>query len=282
MRKGRARPCRPGCPDCMHRTTPPALSCPALSGCPESSEDAPGTGPESPPAQVSLEEALVRLAEFLSEHLEAEEGCRNASDLNKVCVCGGPIASPPCVMSKLTLASATAQRPAPAADCHRPAFGPVGLDPEPSREAAAASPRVTDPHSHCGWYVVMNSLLEGCTSNAPCDARLTLPTRPTPGRLAQEDSPRPCRSRDEAQEQLALQVEQEQRARQRLEELILGQVRRQQACTGARQMRDSRPRSPSVPFLAPTAGRAEAAAGRAGGRAGPVAPGHGDSLGTAA
>ncbi|XP_036278463.1 kinesin-like protein KIFC2 [Pipistrellus kuhlii] len=53
-----------------------------LVGCSES-EDGPGEGSEGRPAEVSLEEALVRLAEFLSGQLGAEESCGCPADLSK-------------------------------------------------------------------------------------------------------------------------------------------------------------------------------------------------------
>ncbi|XP_015100731.1 kinesin-like protein KIFC2 isoform X1 [Vicugna pacos] len=53
-----------------------------LVGCPES-EDGPGGGAEGGPAEVSLEEALVRVAEFLSVQLGAEESFGNPPDLSK-------------------------------------------------------------------------------------------------------------------------------------------------------------------------------------------------------
>ncbi|XP_039110093.1 kinesin-like protein KIFC2 isoform X2 [Hyaena hyaena] len=52
-----------------------------LTGCSEP-EDGPEEGAEGRSAEVSLEEALVRLAEFLSVQLGAEESCRNP-DLTK-------------------------------------------------------------------------------------------------------------------------------------------------------------------------------------------------------
>lgn len=55
----------------------------SLAGCSES-EDGPGGAAEGRPAEVSLEEALVRLAEFLSVQLGAEESFGNSADLSKV------------------------------------------------------------------------------------------------------------------------------------------------------------------------------------------------------
>ncbi|MBW01236.1 Kinesin-like protein KIFC2, partial [Eschrichtius robustus] len=53
-----------------------------LVGCSES-EDGPGGAAEGRPAEVSLEEALLRLAEFLSVQLGAEESFGNSADLSK-------------------------------------------------------------------------------------------------------------------------------------------------------------------------------------------------------
>ncbi|KAK2509010.1 hypothetical protein MC885_013693, partial [Smutsia gigantea] len=54
----------------------------SLVGCSES-EDGPGGGAEGRPAGVTLEEALVRLAEFLSVQLGAEESLESPPDLSK-------------------------------------------------------------------------------------------------------------------------------------------------------------------------------------------------------
>ncbi|XP_012580558.1 PREDICTED: kinesin-like protein KIFC2, partial [Condylura cristata] len=54
-----------------------------LVGCPES-EDGPGCGQaEGRPAEVSLEEALVRLAEFLAAQLASEGSCEKPPDLGQ-------------------------------------------------------------------------------------------------------------------------------------------------------------------------------------------------------
>lgn len=55
-----------------------------LKGCSESED---GTkGAEGGAAEVSLEEALMRLAEFLSLQLGAEESCGTPPDLGKVSI----------------------------------------------------------------------------------------------------------------------------------------------------------------------------------------------------
>lgn len=56
---------------------------PGLAGSSEA-EDESGGGAERCPAEVSLEEALVRLAEFLSVQLGAEESFGTPPDLSKV------------------------------------------------------------------------------------------------------------------------------------------------------------------------------------------------------
>ncbi|XP_006879472.1 PREDICTED: LOW QUALITY PROTEIN: kinesin-like protein KIFC2 [Elephantulus edwardii] len=53
-----------------------------LAGCSESEDGLAGAA-EGRPAEVSLEEALMRLAEFLSAHLEAGEGCGNPPEVGK-------------------------------------------------------------------------------------------------------------------------------------------------------------------------------------------------------
>lgn len=53
-----------------------------LKGCSESEDGQKGA--EGGAAEVSLEEALMRLAEFLSVQLGAEESCGTTPDLGKV------------------------------------------------------------------------------------------------------------------------------------------------------------------------------------------------------
>ncbi|XP_036159701.1 kinesin-like protein KIFC2 [Myotis myotis] len=75
--------CKPG--DRRRPHQPPAelwTELTGLVGCAES-EDEPGVGSEGRPAEVSLEEALVRLAEFLSVQLGAEESCGYPAGLSK-------------------------------------------------------------------------------------------------------------------------------------------------------------------------------------------------------
>ncbi|XP_016072129.1 PREDICTED: kinesin-like protein KIFC2 isoform X2 [Miniopterus natalensis] len=75
--------CKPG--DRRHSGQSPAelwTELTGLVGCWES-EDGPERGAEGRPAEVSLEEALVRLAEFLSVQLGAEESCGYSIDLSK-------------------------------------------------------------------------------------------------------------------------------------------------------------------------------------------------------
>ncbi|XP_026265577.1 kinesin-like protein KIFC2 isoform X4 [Urocitellus parryii] len=143
------------------------------------SEDGPEGGAEDRPAEVSLEEALMRLAEFLSVHLGAEESCGNPPEL------GQPGEVPP-------LLTVTSQLLALLAWIRSPRGRQVLL--QGTHPASNVQP-------------------------------------PTPdGALSQEDSPyqpTPIQGevpRGEAQGQQLPQLEEEQRAWQRLEQLILGQL----------------------------------------------------------
>uniref|UniRef100_A0A8D2KPX9 Kinesin-like protein n=1 Tax=Urocitellus parryii TaxID=9999 RepID=A0A8D2KPX9_UROPR len=149
-----------------------------LAGSSES-EDGPEGGAEDRPAEVSLEEALMRLAEFLSVHLGAEESCGNPPEL------GQPGEVPP-------LLTVTSQLLALLAWIRSPRGRQVLL--QGTHPASNVQP-------------------------------------PTPdGALSQEDSPyqpTPIQGevpRGEAQGQQLPQLEEEQRAWQRLEQLILGQL----------------------------------------------------------
>ncbi|XP_038541302.1 kinesin-like protein KIFC2 isoform X1 [Canis lupus familiaris] len=143
-----------------------------LPGCSES-EDGPEEGAEGRPAEVSLEEALVRLAEFLSVQLGAEESFGNPPpDLTK------PSDVPP-------LLTVTGQLLALLAWIRSPR----------GRQALSQG---TQP-----------------AAEGQC---------PTPaGSPSQEESP-PLSPRDEAQGQNPPQLAEDQRAWQRLEQLILGQL----------------------------------------------------------
>nr|XP_045751618.1 kinesin-like protein KIFC2 isoform X1 [Mirounga angustirostris] len=142
-----------------------------LTGCSES-EDGPEEGAEGRPTEVSLEEALVRLAEFLSVQLGAEESFGNPPDLTK------PSDVPP-------LLTVTGQLLALLAWIRSPR----------GRQALSQG---TQP-----------------ASEGQC---------PTPaGSPSQEESPS-LSLRDEAQGQNPPQLEEDQRAWQRLEQLILGQL----------------------------------------------------------
>uniref|UniRef100_A0A8C0DHJ1 Kinesin-like protein n=1 Tax=Balaenoptera musculus TaxID=9771 RepID=A0A8C0DHJ1_BALMU len=141
-----------------------------LVGCSES-EDGPGGAAEGRPAEVSLEEALVRLAEFLSVRLGAEESFGNSADLSK------PGDVPP-------LLTVTGQLLALLAWIRSP-------------RGRQVLPQATQPASGV--------------------------QPPTPaGSPSQEESPR--FTRGEAQGQQPPQLEEDQRAWQRLEQLILGQL----------------------------------------------------------
>ncbi|KAM5313306.1 kinesin-like protein KIFC2 isoform 1-T5 [Glossophaga mutica] len=136
------------------------------------SEDGPGGGAEGRPAEVSLEEALVRLAEFLSVQLGAEESCGYPPDVSK------PGDVPP-------LLAVTGQLLALLAWMRSP-------------RGRQALPQGTQPAS-------------GVQPPTPAG-----PTSP-------EESPS-FSPRGEAQGQQASQLEEDQRAWQRLEQLILGQL----------------------------------------------------------
>ncbi|XP_059984252.1 kinesin-like protein KIFC2 isoform X7 [Lagenorhynchus albirostris] len=142
-----------------------------LVGCSES-EDGPGGAAEGRPAEVSLEEALVRLAEFLSVQLGAEESFGNSADLSK------PGDVPP-------LLTVTGQLLALLAWIRSP-------------RGRQVLPQATQPASGV--------------------------QPPTPaGSPSQEESP-PVSPRGEAQGQQPPQLEEDQRAWQRLGQLILGQL----------------------------------------------------------
>ncbi|XP_057387883.1 kinesin-like protein KIFC2 isoform X1 [Balaenoptera acutorostrata] len=142
-----------------------------LVGCSES-EDGPGGAAEGRPAEVSLEEALVRLAEFLSVQLGAEESFGNSADLSK------PGDVPP-------LLTVTGQLLALLAWIRSP-------------RGRQVLPQATQPASGV--------------------------QPPTPaGSPSQEESPS-VSPRGEAQGQQPPQLEEDQRAWQRLEQLILGQL----------------------------------------------------------
>ncbi|XP_007464595.1 PREDICTED: kinesin-like protein KIFC2 [Lipotes vexillifer] len=142
-----------------------------LVGCSES-EDGPGGAAEGRPAEVSLEEALVRLAEFLSVQLGAEESFGNSADLSK------PGDVPP-------LLTVTGQLLALLAWIRSP-------------RGRQVLPQATQPASGV--------------------------QPPTPaGSPSEEESPS-VSPRREAQGQQPPQLEEDQRAWQRLEQLILGQL----------------------------------------------------------
>ncbi|XP_039702073.1 kinesin-like protein KIFC2 isoform X3 [Pteropus medius] len=142
-----------------------------LVGCSES-EDGSGRGAEGGAAEVSLEEALVRLAEFLSVQLGAEESCEYPLDLSK------PGDVPP-------LLTMTGQLLALLAWIRIP-------------RGRQAPPQGIQPAS---------------------GAQAPTPAGPT----SLEESPS-LSLRGEAQGQQPPQLEEDQRAWQRLEQLILGQL----------------------------------------------------------
>uniref|UniRef100_A0A452QPZ7 Kinesin-like protein n=1 Tax=Ursus americanus TaxID=9643 RepID=A0A452QPZ7_URSAM len=142
-----------------------------LPGCSES-EGGPEGGAEGRPTEVSLEEALVRLAEFLSVQLGAEESFGNPPDLSK------PSDVPP-------LLTVTGQLLA--------------------LLAWIRSPR--------GRHALSQGTQPALDGQLSCKGRSP----------SQEESPSLSPS-DEAQGQNPPQLEEDQRAWQRLEQLILGQL----------------------------------------------------------
>ncbi|XP_066235865.1 kinesin-like protein KIFC2 isoform X1 [Saccopteryx leptura] len=148
----------------------------SLVGCSES-EDGPGGGAEGRPAEVSLEDALVRLAEFLSVQLGAEESCGCPPDPSK------PGDVPPLLTVTGHLLALLAWIRSP--------------------RGRQALPQATQPES-------------GVQPPTPAGASESRPT-------TQEESPS-LSPRDEAHGQHPVQLEEDQRAWQRLEHLILGQL----------------------------------------------------------
>uniref|UniRef100_A0A8D0TUH7 Kinesin motor domain-containing protein n=1 Tax=Sus scrofa TaxID=9823 RepID=A0A8D0TUH7_PIG len=119
--------------------------CTNPSGCSES-EGGPGGAAEGAPAEVSLEEALVRLAEFLSVQLGAEESLGNPPDLSK------PADVPPLltVTGQLLALLAWIRSPRGRQALHQgtqPASGvqpPVQAGSPSQEESPSHSPRVED------------------------------------------------------------------------------------------------------------------------------------------
>ncbi|XP_008832631.1 kinesin-like protein KIFC2 isoform X3 [Nannospalax galili] len=149
-----------------------------LAGCSES-EDGRKGGAEGGTAEVSLEEALMRLAEFLSLQLGAEESCGNSPDLGK------PGEVPP-------LLTVTSQLLAFLAWIRSPRGRQALL--QETQPACPLQPSTLD-----------GSLSQEESSSHPI---------PTLGEVP----------RDETQEPQTLLLEEEQKAWQRLEQLILGQL----------------------------------------------------------
>ncbi|KAM9626347.1 kinesin-like protein KIFC2 [Trichechus inunguis] len=152
------------------------LTC--LAGCSES-EDGLGGAVEGRPAEVSLEEALTRLAEFLSVHLGAEEGCGNPPDVDK------PVEAPPLLTVTSQLLTLLAW-----------IWGPRGRQALLQRTQPAAGVQPPTP------------------DRSP--SREESPFHPA---TASEEA-----SRGETPVQQSPQLEEEQRAWHRLEQLILGQL----------------------------------------------------------
>ncbi|XP_070488449.1 kinesin-like protein KIFC2 isoform X1 [Equus przewalskii] len=142
-----------------------------LVGCSES-EDGPVGGAEGHATEVSLEEALVRLAEFLSAQLGAEESCGNPPDVTKP--------------------------------------GDVPLLLTVTGQLLALLAWIRSPRGR-------QALPQGTQS-----ASGVQPSTPA-GPPSQEESPS-LSPRGETQGQQSPQLEEDQRAWQRLEQLILGQL----------------------------------------------------------
>ncbi|XP_051015781.1 kinesin-like protein KIFC2 isoform X1 [Acomys russatus] len=149
----------------------------SLAGCSESEDGQKGA--EGGAAEVSLEEALMRLAEFLSLQLRAEESCGTPPDLGK------PGEVPP-------LLTVTSQLLALLAWTRSPR----------GRQALLQGTQPACP--------VQPSTLDGSLSQEESSSQ------PSP---SLDEAPR-----EETQEHQPPQVEEEQRAWQRLEQLILGQL----------------------------------------------------------
>ncbi|KAK2095261.1 Kinesin-like protein kifc2 [Saguinus oedipus] len=172
-----------------------------LAGTSESEDGSEG-GAEGRAAAVSLEEALLRLAEFLSVQLGAEESCGSPADLGQVSAARGLRA--PAVCAGLPgphspapiLVSSAVRRGAPTVDSDQPTLGPSGMASEPQGEAGPA------PGDSASF--------SGSTSQEESPSRLGAVPGEPPG--------------DEAQGQQSLQLEEDHRAWQRLEQLILGQL----------------------------------------------------------
>lgn len=107
---------------------------------------------------MSLEEALLRLAEFLSVQLGAEESCGSPADLGQVSAAEGLLAAATCAglpgshSPAPILISFAVWRGPPTVDSDQSAVGPSGMASEPQGEAGpapgdSASPSGPAPHS---------------------------------------------------------------------------------------------------------------------------------------
>nr|XP_039320340.1 kinesin-like protein KIFC2 isoform X1 [Saimiri boliviensis boliviensis] len=163
----------------------PDLSAPELwtelTGLAGTSEPEDGSegGAEGRAAAVSLEEALLRLAEFLSVQLGAEESCGSPADLGQ----SGEVPPLLTVTSQLLALLAWLRSPR-------------------GRQALLQG---TQPAPEVGAPIP-----DGSTSQEESPSRLAAVPGEPPG--------------DEAQGQQSLQLEEDHRAWQRLEQLILGQL----------------------------------------------------------
>ncbi|XP_078208950.1 kinesin-like protein KIFC2 isoform X4 [Callithrix jacchus] len=149
-----------------------------LAGTSESEDGSEG-GTEGRAAAVSLEEALLRLAQFLSVQLGAEESCGSPADLGQ----SGEV--PP-------LLTVTSQLLALLAWLRSPRGRQALL------QGTQPAPRVGPP------------IPDGSISQEESPSRIAAVPGESPG--------------DEAQGQQSLQLEEDHRAWQRLEQLILGQL----------------------------------------------------------
>ncbi|XP_032112303.1 kinesin-like protein KIFC2 isoform X3 [Sapajus apella] len=149
-----------------------------LAGTSEA-EDGSEDGAEGRAAAVSLEEALLRLAEFLSVQLGAEESCGSPADLGQ----SGEVPPLLTVTSQLLALLAWLRSPR-------------------GRQALLQG---TEPAPQVG-----PSIPDGSTSQEESPSHLAAVPGEPPG--------------DEAQGQQSLQLEEDHRAWQRLEQLILGQL----------------------------------------------------------
>ncbi|KAG8515438.1 Kinesin-like protein KIFC2, partial [Galemys pyrenaicus] len=176
-----------------------------LVGCSESGHGPGRGGPEDCPAEVSLEEALVRLAEFLSAQLESEGSCGKTPNLSQ------PGDVPP-------LLTVTGQLLALLAWTR----GPRGRQALPQgTQPASGLPLPSDAGGE--WTLEGAVPHRGLPASVARPRPVLTPGSSRPGPSSQGES-HPLPSRAEAGGQQPLGLEEDQRAWPQLEQLILGQL----------------------------------------------------------